>query len=541
MSGPTAHAAARGGALTGARPLLAASLRQEARSFAPWVVVVTALATSSVVLYPSVFPTQADRDQLAAALGTNPALGLIFGPARDLATADGFTVWRSLALGGLLTALMAIMTVVRASRAQEDSGQAELLASGVLGRSARLVVAVALAFIGSVATGVVCLVVTGCCGGGWSTMALLAATFTASGWVFGSLAAVASQLASEARTASTLAVATLGVLFIANGYLYSVEAPGWTAWVTPQGWLTETGPGTTQTWWPLACAAGAVGVLLTLAFAVQARRDFGQGVIAPRPGPARGSVGTPWALAWRLNRGSLLAWTGGFAVLGLVFGSFSTSVTDLLADNPAAQSVLASGASTSEDLVAAFLVTIMSLVGIIAAAGGIQVALRVRSEELADRVEPLMAGSLPRSSYIGANVLLALAGPTAGVLVAGTIIAAIASSADVGVTFEQGVLQAVATAPAVWTVVALAVAVVGARPALSLVSWVGVVASFGLTILGPTFELDDWALAASPFWHVPEVSAAAADWTGLAWISLVTLVLVAVGVAGFRRRDLAVQ
>ncbi|MDO5677133.1 MAG: hypothetical protein Q4G35_06455 [Propionibacteriaceae bacterium] len=39
---------------------------------------------------------------------------------------------------------MSIFIVVRNSRAQEDSGQAELLASGVMGRHTRLLVAVAL-------------------------------------------------------------------------------------------------------------------------------------------------------------------------------------------------------------------------------------------------------------------------------------------------------------------------------------------------------------------------------------------------------------
>ena len=102
----------------------------------------------------------------------------------------------------------------------------------------------------------------------------------------------------------------------------------------------------------------------------------------------------------------------------------------------------------------------------------------------------------------------------------------------------------VITVPAVWTVVALSVAVVGARPAAALASWAGVLASFLLTLLGPTFDLDDWVLGISPFWHVPEVAAGAlawsqVDWSGLGWISLVTLGFLVVGFVGFRRRDLA--
>ena len=78
---------------------------------------------------------------LAATLGANPALSLVFGPARDLSTADGFNAWRAGQLGAFFAGLMAILIVVRNSRANEDSGQAELIASGVIARHSRLAVA----------------------------------------------------------------------------------------------------------------------------------------------------------------------------------------------------------------------------------------------------------------------------------------------------------------------------------------------------------------------------------------------------------------
>ena len=122
-----------------------------------------------------------------------------------------------------------------------------------------------------------------------------------------------------------------------------------------------------------------------------------------------------------------------------------------------------------------------------------------------------------------------------------TLVAVIAAAGDVGVTFGDAAVQALAAVPAVWTAVSLAVAVVGARPAVRLLAGLGVVASFGLTVLGPTFGLDEWVLRISPFRHVPEVAAPVVDWTGLGWISLVTALLLAVGMLGFRRRALAVD
>jgi len=358
--------------------------------------------------------------------------------------------------------------------------------------------------------------------------------------MFTGVAAVTAQLGTDARTASSMAVGTLGVLFVLRGFAYSVSAPEWTSWVNPLSWMVRTRPATGDDWAPLVPAVILTLVLLAVAFTLQARRDFGQGIVAPGPGPARGTVRTPWRLAVRLNRGQLLTWAVAFAVLGVVFGYLATSVTDIVSADSAVQRLLASGASDAGRIVAAFLVTILSLVGIIAAVAGVQVMLRVRREELEDRLEPLLAGAVSRPRYYAAQVLLALLCSALYVLLAGVVLAAVATAGDVGVSFGDVVLQAAATVPATWTVVAVSVAVVGARPRVGIAAWAGVLLSFGLTLLGPTFGLDDWVLGISPFWHVPDVSGAAVDLTGLGWISLVTLGLVLVGFVGFRRRDLAV-
>lgn len=526
-------------ALAGTAPLLRTTVRHDGRSFAPWIVIVTGLSASSVLVYPWIFPNQQDRAGLAAAVGSNPALGLIFGPAFDLSTTDGFNAWRSLALGGFLAALGAIFAVTRATRAQEDSGQAELLASGVLGRASRLLAGVGLGLIGSLLLGLVAGIVTGLCGGGWESSMLLGATFTATGWMFTGIAAVTAQLGSDSRTSNSMAIGTLGVLFLLRGFAYSVQAPDWTVWINPLGWMTETRPANGNHWWPLWYALALTVILLGVAFVLQARRDFGVGAIAPRPGPARGRDRSTWRLVLRLNRGPVITWTIAFLALGVVFGYFATSITDILSSDSAVKQVLAAGATTPDALVSAFLVTILSLVGIIASIPGVQIMLKLRTEEMEDRVEPVLATKVQRPRYYASSVVLALLAPAVYVLLAGLVIASLASTANIGVNFGDALLQAVATVPAVWTVVAVSVAVIGARPQVSVAAWLGVLASFVLTLLGPTFKLWDWILAISPFWHIPNVTQSGADWWGLLWISMATLFFLVVGFAGFRRRDLA--
>ena len=92
--------------LTGTRPLLRVSLRQDARNIAPWVGLISALSASSILAYAWIFTSAHQRADLAATLGANPALALVFGSARDLLTADGFNAWRAGQLGAMFAGLV---------------------------------------------------------------------------------------------------------------------------------------------------------------------------------------------------------------------------------------------------------------------------------------------------------------------------------------------------------------------------------------------------------------------------------------------------
>lgn len=530
--------ASRPSAVPATRALLKVALRQDAPNIGPWVVLISVLSASSVLIYAWIFPDAADRAALATAMRSNPALSLIFGPARDLSTSDGFNAWRAGQLGAFFAGLMTILIVIRNSRADEDSGRAELLASGVLARQSRLAVALAMATLASVALGVVCFVLTVACGGGLVATLVLSATFTASGLMFAGVAAIAAQLGSEARTASSLAIATLAVCFVARGYIDTSGGEDWLTWLTPLGWLEETRPATGNNPWPLLVALAFAVVLIAIAFVLQGRRDFGQGLLAGRPGPAEaGLAGNVWGLAVKLNRGALISWSIGLALLGLILGNLASSVGDVLADNPAMAAILASGAVTVSDLTFAFLITILQLIAIIAAVMGVQMIQRVHAEEIDLRVEPLLAGSLHRSTYLASNVVVALLGSGIAMLLAGTGLGIVASASDSSVSVGEVIRQAFVTIPGAWVLVGLAVAVVGAAPRKRLVGWLGIVATFGLTILGPTFRLPDWALSISPLRHVPNVSATSPEWTGFVVLVGVVVALLAVGFVGFRRRD----
>jgi ABC-2 type transport system permease protein len=65
--------------------------------------------------------------------------------------------------------------------------------------------------------------------------------------------------------------------------------------------------------------------------------------------------------------------------------------------------IFAQGGAAGSDLTFAFIVTILQIVAIIAAVMGVQVVLHVYAEEIGDRAEPLLAGSLRRATYLASK------------------------------------------------------------------------------------------------------------------------------------------
>lgn len=154
---------------------------------------------------------------------------------------------------------------------------------------------------------------------------------------------------------------------------------------------------TPNRWWIFALIAALVAALAYTAVALSARRDIGAGLLPPRLGPAvaAASLRTPLALAWRLHKGALYAWTAGFIVYGLLIGGVAKTTTDLLGDNQQLQEILErmGGKSALSDV---FIAGVLGLGAIIISAHAISAALRMRGEEASLRSEPLLATRVSR-------------------------------------------------------------------------------------------------------------------------------------------------
>lgn len=521
----------------GTLPLLRLALRRDRLLLPLWVVVLGVLPSLTYGTYEQLYPTAAERAGLTATMGGTSTLVVMYGPAYDLTTAGGFTAWRMSGFLALFAALLAVFTVVRHSRAEEESGRAELLAAGVVGRYALPAAAVLTAVIAVAGVGIVQAVTLVAAGAPVAGSASVAAGTTAVALVFASAAAVTAQLASFGRSANAMASGVLALAYLLRAVGDAKDGLGWVSWVSPLSWATHLRAFADERWWPLLLAVGAAVGLLALATALLGRRDVGSGVLETRDGPARAPVGlsTSLGLAWRLQRGPLLLWAVGFAVFGAALGSLAGSISDVMGGKEDIEDIVRDmgGSSVITDAYAALTVTMF---GLLASLYGVQAMLRARSEEEHGRAEWLIAAGATRSRWFASHLAQALGGTAVLVAVAGLCVGATAR-ATAGISVAEVLLGAVLQLPAVWVMVGIACLLVGVLPRAAAAAWVAAGCAVGLWWFGALIGLDDAVLAVSPFDHVPQVPGGDVAAAPVAVLLAVALTLTAVGWAGARRRD----
>lgn len=100
-------------------------------------------------------------------------------------------------------------------------------------------------------------------------------------------------------------------------------------------------------------------------------------------------------------------------------------------------------------------------------------------------------------------------------------------------------VRAMVQLPAVWVLVGLTVAIFGLRPRLAWWGWVALGALVVLWTVSMSIQLGETLLNVSPFNQVPTLPGGDVTAAPLLRLVATTAALVALGVAGFRRRDTA--
>ncbi|HEX7460933.1 MAG TPA: ABC transporter permease [Dermatophilaceae bacterium] len=528
------------GGLIGLWPLTRLALRRGRIWWPAWIVFISVQVVATAGAYESLYPTPQSRSGLGAAMGQNTSLRALYGRAFDLTSAGGFTAWRMGGFAAAIISLMSLLAVVRHTRAEEEAGRLELLRSGVVGRHAPLAAAL-LVTIGAnvILAGIV---IAGLIFESTSMAGALALGlgFMGCGIVFAGVGAVTSQISENARPARGMAASVLGAAYLLRAVGDSSDTAPWLSWLSPIGWSQQMRPFADERWWVLGMSL-VVGVgLIVLAVVLEGRRDFGAGLRPAPLGPNRAAprLATAGALAWRLQRGSWLAWTIGIAIFAGAIGSVANGVLDIFKGNPQLEEIIRR-IGGEQSLIDAFFAAVLPVMATVGTIHSVQAMLRLRSEETETRVEQVLGTAVTRTRLMASHLVHALASPpilmTAVGLSAGGAYAASVHDASKAWAVLGGALVLV---PAMWVFSGVTMALIGMAPERSVLAW-GVLAACGfLGQLGPILQLPDMVLRISPFANVPKFPGTDLDIVPLAALSVIAIALTTAGIRGFQRRDI---
>ena len=523
--------------LAGTRALTRFVLRRDRVRIVVWIAAIVALVVMTVASVKGLYPTDADLRNAASASEGNAAAIAFNGPAQALDTLGGQVAFQTGTFGLVVVALMSLLMVGRLTRGEEEVGRLELVRSLPVGphaptTSAMLTVAGMDVAVGALVAG--SLVVQGLPTAGSLAFGL---SFALVGFLFAGVALVVAQVSENTRVVYGTAGAVLGASFVLRAV--GDIGDGTLSWLSPIGWAQKARPYAGERWWPFLVIVVASVALVAAAAVLSRRRDVGAGLVAPRRGRAHATPGlaSPWGLALRLQRGSVVGWSAGVLFTGVAYGSIADSVDEFVKDNKALADIIAAqGTGSLADSYLAMSFRVLALVG---AGFAIQSAMRLRSEETSLHAESILATAVSRMRWAAGHLSVAFGGTLVVLAVAGLSVGV----SDAAVTGDIGVVAkslgaAFAYVPAVWVVVGLTVALIGLVPRFAAAAWGFLTLCFVIGMLGQLLDLPAWVDDLSPFQHVPLLPAAGLTIVPLLALIAATLALTGLGLWGLRRRDI---
>lgn len=517
--------------MTGLGRLVWFSLRRSRVLVAAWTVVLAVLCYASAAAIGSLYATPADRVAAAESINASSALVALYGPILDVHSLGELAMTKTTVTYGVFVMALCIALVRRHTRVEEESGRAELVGALGVSPATPLAAAVLLGVVASILVAAAAAVAD--IAGGLPVAGSLwfAGSWLGLGLVGTGIGAVSAQLSASARTCGTFAAGAVAVLFVLRAV--GDTTVSWLSWLTPLGWSTQLRAWSDPRGWVLLLDLVLAAVLVGSATLLRRRRDLGSGLLADRPGPARGSprLADALTLNLRVHTTSLVVWTAACAVLGVLMAAIVPSVGSMLDSAGARQVVerLGGVGALQQTLVAA----LVSVCAVVISCFAVTVVAHGGSEEHDGRTEEVLATATGRSTTFLAVGLVALGG--AAWLLAVTGLAMGVGASGTSVSFGGTLAAALVQIPAVWVVGALALLGLSLGSRWALAGWGVLVAFFLVGPLAELLQLPGWVAGLSPYSHVPHVPAERAALGPE--VALAALAAAVVGTAWWRYRE----
>lgn len=511
------------------KQLVRLHLRRDRWQLLAWVLFVGLLPTLMAVSTRQGYPDQATMDAFAQQSMANASEVALRGPVFAVSV-GGLVAWTVASSGSLVSAVIAVLMAVRYVRSDEAAGRTELLRSQPVGRRDVLIAALAVPGGCAVAIGLVVFAGLAATGLPVAGSLLLGLVLMGSTLFFTGLGAVAAELSTSAGLARGLAFAALGVLFVIAATGDATHSA--LVWLSPFGWARYAQAFAADRFWVPLLPVVTAALLAWVAITLDGVRDLGTGVLPSRPGRsvAASWLNGPLTLAWRLGRGSLLGWSIGLGLLGVLMGSTMTNL-DAQLDSAAFRDFAArhGGGSVGE----VFFLFVLYVLGQVASAAALATVLSLRTHEADGLAEPVLAQPVTRGRWVASQVVMAAA---TGI----GILAALAAGAALTSGKPALAFVTLAYVPSLLLIVGLATALVGWAPRAAVaVSWAVLAALLLADLLGE-FALvpPDVVAAISPYAATFRAIVGSGLPLVAAGLTVAAAALAALGIVGLRRRDL---
>jgi ABC-2 type transport system permease protein len=498
-------------------------------------------AVVEVVSYRGTYPEQADRERLAA-LADSGAVRALQGVPHGVDTVGGFVVWDAGWFLALVVSVWAVLATTRVLRAEEDTGRADVVLATPVSARRLLLAQLAVVSGGALVFGLaftVSLVALDVPVGG---SLLFGLGLAGVGVTFVGVGAVAAQLLDMRRRAVGAGTGVLGLLFLVRMLGNSNDERAWLLNVTPFGWLDRLEPFTAARWELLLLFAAAPLLLGGVAVLERGARDTGSARLTGQDRRTARTVllGGPVAFGWRLTTGTLLAWSVGLLVFGVVMGALVTGVVDLIGEDEQYRQMLEQFGFDVSEPAEGFLAMMAVF---FALAYALYAAWRIgalRAEEGSERLEHLLVRGVVRWRWLAASTALAVVAGTVVVLATGAGIWVGARATGTALSAGQAFGPLLATVPLIVLFTGLAVLALGAAPRMTVaVPATLAVLGYVLDFLGPLLDLPQWVLDLSPFRWLPRPPDDAFAPGSALVLTALGVLAAAVGIALFQRRDIA--
>jgi ABC-2 type transport system permease protein len=510
-----------------------------------WGAVFGVSIVSSALSYTTIYKTQAQRDALAAAYGSNKATSILFGPAPDLRSVAGFTAFKISMTLMLLGAVWGLLLSTRMLRGEEDSGRWELLLVGQTTK--RRATSQALAGMGA-GIGVLWLIsaaITAAVGRD-ATVAFsigaslfFALAMVASAAMFVAVGALTSQLGATRRQAAAYAGVFLGIAYVIRMIADAGIGAHGLIWASPLGWVEELHPLTAPSPAALVPIVVFIASLVLVAVELAGARDVGTSVVADRSErPARLRLLTgPLGLTARLVRPAVIGWWVAISVMALLYGFVAKSAGQAISSSSVGDVLTKLGvhaAGASAVLGVCFLVFAVLLAFVAAS----QLAA-MRAEEAEGRLEHLVVRPVSRSSWLGGRIAVTVVVLVLGGLLAGVFAWVGAASQGAGVGVVSLLEAGLNVVPPAVVIGGIGVLAYGLRPRWTSVVVYAVLGwSLLIVIVGGIGAVSHWVLDTSVFHQMASAPATSPRWGANAIMVVLGAAAALLGVASFRRRDL---